>query len=91
MFDYSTLPQHMRGPAKMYVENGIKGGGFMNAVFANDLKGAFGRADHMNKAALEDWVVFLQWEVPATCQGSYEIVDAWQGTDEGEMANVHQL
>lgn len=52
-------------------------GDFVRSVLANDLKGAFARADMFNRAALLDIVSYVYMKIPYNCHGSYEIVDAW--------------
>lgn len=73
----ATLPAHMQDGVRAYIETGRPGGSFMTAVFANDMKNAFMRADAVNQRAMEAWVRFLYWYAPVACQGSYEKVEAW--------------
>lgn len=77
MFNYALLPEHMRDAMKRYIERGIPGGSFLNAVLCNDLMGALGRADEVNRERLLDYGNFLYNEAPATCYGSRENVSAW--------------
>ncbi len=62
---------------KDYVDRGVPMGHFLNAVFANDLFGAFGRADEFNKLFLEHYVRFIYNYCPMGCHGSYEKVQGW--------------
>jgi hypothetical protein len=75
--DYSILPEHMRDVARGYVERGYPPGGFLRAVLANDLVGAFGRADGPNAHCMGDWATWLFNEAPSACWGSSEKVTAW--------------
>ena len=75
--DYSLLPEHMRGGAKRWIEDGIQPGGFMMSVIANDLFGAVQLADHINKNRLQDICSFFYNEAPSGCWGSKEIAKAW--------------
>lgn len=75
--DYSRLPVHMQDSFRLYIEKGIPGGSFMTAVLSNDLKGAFGRADDINRARMFDTVAFLVNEAPIGCHGSPEHVKDW--------------
>ena len=77
MPNYDRLPEHMRGGARRYVEQGIRPGDFLNAVLCNDLKAAFSRADDINTTAMRDWVMWMYNDVPSPCQGSPEAVKAW--------------
>ena len=75
--DYSKLPEHMRDGFRRYIEKGIPGGHFMTAVLSNDLMGAFGRADDINRARMFDICAFLHNEAPRGCFGSPEHVNDW--------------
>lgn len=74
---YNRLPEHMQASARRYVERGIPGGSFLNAVVSNDLTGAFARADDINTAAMRDWVMWLHNDAPVGCYGSPEHVRDW--------------
>jgi hypothetical protein len=73
-----------------YFEKGRPPGSFLAAVLANDLVGAVGQADDINKYRLADYVQWLYWEAPGRpCGwGSYEAVREWvqaaQAMREGE-------
>jgi hypothetical protein len=73
----SSVPAHILPGIDRYVEQHIEPGGFLMAVFENDLKGAFGRADETNRARLFDIVAYVYNCTPLACQGSPEKVDAW--------------
>lgn len=75
--DYTRLPEHMRDGFRRYIDRGIPGGSFMDAVLSNDLMGAFGRADEVNRARMFDTLVFLRNEAPAGCHGSRDRVRDW--------------
>lgn len=75
--NYSILPEHMRGAARDYVERGLAPGSFLTAVLSNNLKEAFGRADHINTQSMSDWARWLIWYCPSGAQGSPEKVAAW--------------
>lgn len=75
--NYSGLPDHMRDAFRLYIEKGIPGGSFTTAVLSNDLMGAFGRADEINRARLFDTCVFLSSQAPIGCYGSPDHVEEW--------------
>ena len=75
--DYSMLPPHMIEGARDYVENGLEPGGFLMAVLCNDLTGAFGRADSINREEMFTWASWLFNEAPSPCWGSPAKVRAW--------------
>jgi len=66
-------------PAQDYVERGIEPDhhDFLYELLCNDLTGVFKFADNNNLAALQTWVTWLWWEVPANAWGSAEKVKAW--------------
>jgi len=73
------LPAHMVNGMIDYFEAGLPPGGFLRAVLANDLAGAFAHADHINKPRIGDFVNWLYWEAPGRPYGwgSYEAIDKW--------------
>ena len=77
MINYDRLPEHMRGAAKRYVEEGIKPGVFLTAVLCNNLKNACIHAGSINLGAMRDWVLWLSNEPPPACHGSTSRVNAW--------------
>ena len=80
------LPPYMRESAKRYIEFGMEPGSFMLAVLANDLIGAFLRADHDNREAMFQWVKFLQ-AIPTNAWGSYEEVNKYMESKRKEADN----
>jgi len=71
------LPDYMREPARLYLEEGKPPGDFMYALLTNDLRGAITRADAANTAMLSTiWMWWLS-EIPSAAQGSPYNVEAW--------------
>lgn len=60
-----------------YVIHGITMGGFLTALFENDLMEAASRADDHNLAALGQWAAVLYNDVPSACKGSKKAVADW--------------
>lgn len=83
--NYSRLPEHMRDSVKGYIEWGYPIGGFLTAVFSNDLLLAFAKADSINMDHLKDWAVFLWNEAPPESWGSADKIAKWQ--KQGGMLN----
>jgi hypothetical protein len=75
--DWALIPERMRAPLRLYVEEHRPVGDFLTAVLSNDLRGAVSRADDDNIARLPDFSNFLQWYCPSLCWGSPEKVRAW--------------
>jgi len=71
------IPPHMHDAVRLYVERGIAGGSFLNAVMSNKLVDAYSRADEDNTAAMRGWAEFMHWHMPSGCWGSPEKVEAW--------------
>ncbi len=74
-------PQIVAG-IRRYVDERIPPGGFVTAVLENDLKEAFARADRGNIAAMFEIVTYCYNEIPASCWGSPEAVEAWLTPEE---------
>lgn len=71
------IPEHMHDAVRLYVERGISGGSFLNAVLQNKLVDAYQRADEANAAAMRGWAQFLHWHMPGDCWGNKIAVDDW--------------
>lgn len=71
------IPSRMHGAIVRYLEEGIPPGGFLQAIIANDLKGAVGRADSENITRIGDYVTFFYNYAPSTSWGSQEKMDSW--------------
>ena len=75
--NYDRLPEHMREPARLYIEEGELPGGFLTAVLCNDLVEAFDQADEENKSRMSDWVLWLYNDIPMPAWGTPTKVLAW--------------
>lgn len=94
MHDYASamakhgIPDHMYDSIVNYIVHRIEPGGFLSAVICNNLKEACGRADHINKTKLFEYVSFFYNDAPSTCWGSPDKLKAWlnvgEPTNEGE-------
>ncbi len=62
---------------KRYVDQRIETGSFLRAVLENNLKEAFGRADHINIGRMFEIVQYCYNEIPKNCWGSEEAVKEW--------------
>jgi hypothetical protein len=80
--DYALLPEHVREAARRYLEDGapLDDCSFLYAVFTNNLKEAFGRADIINRSCMFNIVTWLVTQCPAIAQGSELKVRAWPTT-----------
>lgn len=74
------LPADSAAAAKAYIESGVKPGGFLYAVFSNQLVESVLRADDANRAALTQWVTFVSNHAPWSCWGSPQRVEDWIST-----------
>lgn len=75
---FSYVPPHMRDCFILWIEKGIYPGSFGTAVIENDLKGAVGRADNINRECLHSIVAWFYNYAPAGCWGSVENVKDWE-------------
>jgi hypothetical protein len=71
-----------------YIVFGMPPGGFMTAVLANDLVGAFGRADMYNVDRMQWYAKAIYNSIPSQAWGSYGKVQQWiaSGGIEGQDA-----
>lgn len=81
MFFYSFrgwgIPDYMREGIAAYITRGRPMGGFLTAVFENDLMEACGRADDNNLRNLPAYSAYLYNEAPRGCYGSKAAVANW--------------
>lgn len=75
--DWSLIPPGMVGGLRRYFEQGVKPGGFLIAVLANDFIEAALRADDHNQPILRNYAVFLENYAPRGSFGSNRIVNEW--------------
>ncbi len=72
---FRALPQ--AEDLRHYIERGRPVNHFLTAVLENDLMAAFARADAGNKAALENYLIWLKSYAPIAAYGGAENVAAW--------------
>ena len=77
MYNYSKLPVGLQDGMQRYIEHGISGGSFLNAVLENNLFSAVMRADVTNLKELPSIVKWIHWEIPSSSHGSELTVKAW--------------
>lgn len=78
MLDAKLCPPIIQHGIAAWVTRAVPPGHFLRAVLTNNLKEAFGRADHKNIAAMGHIVAYLYNEAPYQCWGSAEAVKDWQ-------------
>lgn len=71
------IPGYMRDGIWRYVLGGVRPGGFLQAVFSNDLEEAFSRGDEINQDRMHAYVRLLFNNVPAGCHRSVERYNDW--------------
>lgn len=76
--DYSRAPRH-EDAIRQYVEDGRPPGHFLRAVLRDSLTDAIGHADSTNRDSIGEWVTFVYNELPQSCWGSRDAVEAWVG------------
>tara|TARA_R100000458_G_C8272315_1_gene247137 strand:+ start:2144 stop:2470 length:327 start_codon:yes stop_codon:yes gene_type:complete len=72
------MPKRTHTLISAYIETGIDPGGFLQAVFENDLMGAVLRGDEDNRNNLKQIIKFLIDNAPSKCFGSKEAYEAWR-------------
>ena len=81
------MPSYMQHAMLEWIAHGRIYGDFLNKVITNDLMGAAGAADQMNKEYLFQYCNFLHNYAPGNCYGSKEKAEAW-ATAGGLMGHV---
>lgn len=71
------IPEQTKDDIDAYVKDGRPLGDFLTAVMANDLMGAYSRADENNVRAMYDIVRYVYNSTPMGCHGSQKIVAEW--------------
>jgi hypothetical protein len=75
--DYSLIPERIMQNLLYYVKGKEAPGGFLYAVLSNNLFKAISKADDEMLPLIPLLVMYIHWEVPASCHGSPEHVKAW--------------
>lgn len=75
------IPAYMWGGIERYMVKRIPPGHFLTALFSNDLMGAFGRADDVNRENMHLYCRFLYNYAPLGSYGSPAAVRAWLNSD----------
>lgn len=85
--DYASAPNGTGPSFQRYIEDGILPGGFLQAVLADKLYLAVGRADQTNVRLLLEYYYWMLEFLPGNSYGSPEKMKAWLLTfaDNGAM------
>lgn len=75
--DYFGIPERMRGGIIRYLYEGVEPGGFLMAVFENNLRGAVAKADAENTKLLGNYAMFCGNVMPMASTGSPHNVTNW--------------
>lgn len=75
--DKNLIEPRFKEGIQRWIEHGIPGGGFLDAVLRNDLSGAVGRADSRALENIPHIVAYLYNDCPSGCWGSDERVKMW--------------
>ena len=76
------LEGNLKDTLDRYANSRIPTGGFLQAVLENDLMEAVGRADDINRYRLHEICSYVYNNMPASCHGNKEIVNAWLRGDD---------
>ena len=83
---YETLiPPRMMASIMRYLDKGAPMGGFLTALFCNDLQNTYARADDENKKLIPIYLEFLHWEIPANAHGDPDIMATWMKDKRHEL------
>ena len=86
-----TIRTDMIAALDRYVDYGAPVGGFLHSILTHDLYNALGAADDDNFYNIQAYANYLYNEIPGSCHGSKEKVDAWisRGGHKGRNANEY--
>ena len=74
---YSKIRPDIIETINNYITKGWHPGSFVEACLANDLMGAFGKADYHNVKTIKEICCYIYNEIPANSHGSYEKIDEY--------------
>jgi hypothetical protein len=77
MTTYREIPAHILDSLNAYVKDRRRPGGFVTAVLEDKLTAALGAADDASRRGLDDILLYVWNEIPATCWGSPTRVAEW--------------
>jgi hypothetical protein len=72
-----VIPHRMREGIELYVNNGIRPGSFLQAVFCNMLIESVARGDGENIRNLPAYTNYLYNYAPPGCYGSVKAMEGW--------------
>ena len=72
-----AIPEHMHNGLRLYVEEHIPTGSFLEAVISNNLRDAVAQADDKNIRNIPAFVNWLYNSAPGDCWGSPEAYAKW--------------
>lgn len=75
--NYSLLPPHLQTGMRLWVERGIKPGGFLRACLTNDLIQAAQRADGLSRPLLPDIARWMVHNLPDGSFGRAQVLEQW--------------
>lgn len=75
----SSIPRYMHGGIIRWIEEGVPPGDFLSAITANDLRGAFKRADDTNILLIRDYLAWFYNHAPYLCWGYPKALKTWRG------------
>lgn len=76
-YDYISIPDHMQESLDAYKQKGQRPGSFLYKVLLNDLVGAAGQADDINKHCLFAYAQWLFNDLPTAAWRTEENIEAW--------------
>ena len=84
--EFTTGNNYLDEALENYLMHGLKPGGFLTSVLANDLSLSISRADAWNKDNLPAIVNAVVYSVPEISWGSYQRVRDWCSNKDGRQA-----
>ena len=84
-----TMPPHLAASLTRYAREGVRPGGFLQACLADSLMEAVGQADDVNVHLIPVISAYIYNELPSSCWGSRDIIDAYCRNSELRQKALH--
>lgn len=82
-YAWAHFSEDFKGSMERYLLDGLRPGGFAEAMLAHDLERALFKADTHNRQVFWAIAMWIRDRLPSNCQGSYAAVDAWCEDQDG--------
>ena len=82
-YAWAEFSEDFKGSMERYLLDGLRPGGFAEAMLAHDLERALFNADIHNRQVFWAIAMWIRDRLPSNCQGSYAAIEAWSADQDG--------